>query len=618
MSRLDKFPPAQWLADVEAALKALFPGAQFSRDLMQQLYPALTAEYRLSARPLQAAKTLCTCDGQRIVAKPQIATPQRLRPPKGARPGDVFGLEDLRESAHLEALKKRVEKLGLEASHAERRANAAGDRAQRARSDSLQKKYRDDQKAYLAQRSRLIDQIIQTNEEIREAREGTASRAKPHARKTRTQSPRAATPVLAPTCPPDLPACSLGLLGGMCGLPATLVLAAAQGAPIPRTARYCLTSVWQITPSHNPLKGFAPNPNYPAGVQERPYDREKPEQLKVMGIAQNLVPELIFNGSPGAIDGLPVVTPTGIVLGGNGRSQGLQLHYAEGGQAARNYLLHQAGQFGFTREQVAQVQDPVVVRVIDTPPPEAPNYQSTLRELVRLLNVPLTQSLDIRSESVAEAHRLNDDAFDALTVGLGEDQTLSEYLSSRQSRPFADALRRSGILTDRNAGRYLTPDGQAFSEDGKTLVERLLTAALVPDAALLDQAGPQLRGTLARGAPWLLSAAASGQPWDLRPAVMAALRDLVALRNQGQPSVDAYLRQTTMYGQPAVNGVPNGEAMLRVLYELGNRPVLFGRFARQYAELSRRHPTAQFSLLPQEQVTPSQAFAQSAAQVMGK
>lgn len=416
-----------------------------------------------------------------------------------------------------------------------------------------------------------------------------------------------------PACPADVPACSLGLLGGACGLPAPLVLAAAQGAPVPRVARFCLTSVWNVIPSHDPRRGFAPNPDYPDKVQERDYARDRGEQLKVIGIAQSLVPELVFNGAAGAIDGLPVVTRTGIVLGGNGRTQGLQLHYADGGEVARKYLLDNARQFGFTRAQVEGVADPVVVRVIDTPTPDDPTYRKVLRELVRILNVPLLRTLDVRSESVAEGHRLSDEALEILSVGLSDDQTLAEYLSSRQSRTFADALRRSGILSDRNASRMLNDDGIGFSEDGKVFVERLLTGALVPDSFLLDQAGPQLRGTLARGAPWLLAAAANGTEWDLRPALLAAVRDIIAMRTGEVSSVDAYLRQVAMPGHgPAARETPNGIPVLRILHELAGRPVLFGRFARDYAQQAQQHPTAQVSLLPTEAVTPQEALGRAA------
>jgi len=121
--------------------------------------------------------------------------------------------------------------------------------------------------------------------------------------------------------------------------------------------------------------------------------------MKVLSTAQNLIPELIFNGAPGAIDGLPVVTKEGIVLGGNGRTQALQLHYAQGGQLARDYLLDHAAQFGFARADVEKIADPVIVRVIEVVDRDAPTFQRAAQELVRLLNVPLTQSLSQRAES---------------------------------------------------------------------------------------------------------------------------------------------------------------------------------------------------------------------------
>ena len=121
-----------------------------------------------------------------------------------------------------------------------------------------------------------------------------------------------------------------------------------------------------------------------------------------MTTAQNLIPELIFNGAPGAIDGLPVVTKEGIVLGGNGRTQAVQLHYAQGGNAAKDYLLDNAAQFGFTSEQVSAIPDPVVVRVVQAPDRDAPEFQRAAQELVRLLNVPLTQGLGVRAEALAE------------------------------------------------------------------------------------------------------------------------------------------------------------------------------------------------------------------------
>lgn len=426
------------------------------------------------------------------------------------------------------------------------------------------------------------------------------------------RAPRKPRPPKGAACPPDQAACQLGLIGNACGLPALLVLAAGTGRPVPRVARYCLASAGRLRPSHDPLRGFRPHPDYPVNVQERDYQRDKAEQLKVQSIAQNMIPELVFNGAPGAIDGPPVVTEDGIVLGGNGRSMALQLHYAQGGHTAADFLRDHAGLFGFSRAQVEGVADPVVVRVIPTDSPANPRQ---LRELVRLLNVPLTQALDIRSESVAEAQRLSEEVFAILAAALSDpDASLRDYLSSRESRTLAAALRRSGIVTDNNAKRYLTADG--FSDDGKTFVERILTAALVPDAALLDRAGPQLVGTIARSAPWLLGAAAAGADWDLRPALRASLADLVDLRSAGAPSVDAFLRQVAIE-PPRVLAVPNGPDVLRLLFDAAGKPLLFARFARRYAELANAHPTAQGGLFATEKLSANQALIQSIQSMRG-
>lgn len=427
----------------------------------------------------------------------------------------------------------------------------------------------------------------------------------------RPAAKRAATPPrVHADCPPGTPACGLGLLGGVCGLPAVLVLAGARGSPVPHSARYCLTSAGKLVASHLPTRGFAENPAYPEDVQERAYDRNKSEQLKVLGAAQNLIPELIFNGGAGALDGLPVATSKGIVLGGNGRTMALQVHYHDGGTAARDYLLSHSKMFGFSRANVAAVPDPVVVRVIDTAAPTNPRYRRELQELVRLLNVPLMELIDVRSESVAEARRITDEVLDVLSVGLG-DQSLREYLSTSKAATLASALRRAGILTDRNTSRLLAPDG-SFSEDGKTFTERVLLGALIPDARLLDAMDGAIRASLARATPWLLAAASAGQDWDLRPALLAAVEDLTDLQRRGVPSVEAFLRQTTLGMPPAVLGVPQGVEVLRLLADIGRKPLAVSRFAQEYAAQARQHPTAQQGLFAAEKLSPAQAFAQAA------
>lgn len=583
--RVEREPPPQWWAELLAALRARFPQADLRAPAVAPLYSHFREQWRRGQTVREAAQTASSCSGQKIQVEAAPAAVRSVRPPAGAQAGQAFGVEALREPARLARLhheQARLQSL-LTAARAKRTARQARGK------DAPSERTRE---AELTQSLAEVQRQIET--------------AQAPAR------PRAARRPAAPGCPATEPACKLGLLGGVCGLPAPLVLAAAQGAPVVRSARYCLTSAFRLKPSHVPHRGFAQNPSYPAGVQERPYHLEKPEQLKVHGIAQNLIPELVFNGAPGAIDGLPVVTADGLVLGGNGRTMALQLHYGQGGQVAREYLLGHARQFGFTRAQVAAIADPVVVRVVETSPPEDLGRKRELQELVRLLNVPLLQGLSARSESIAEAKRLSDEVLDVLSVALPEDVTLAEYLSSPASRTLIGALRRSGAVTDRNAGRLLVRTGDSFSEEGKRFVERLLLAALIPHEETLDHLDGRIREALARSAPYWLSAAAGGPDWDLRPALAAAARDLIAVR-AADTSVQAYLRQGQLGGgAPNVAGVPQGEAVLQLLDSAGTRPTALVKVARAYAASSRLHPSAQGSLLAEEKLSPAQALARAA------
>ena len=238
-------------------------------------------------------------------------------------------------------------------------------------------------------------------------------------------------------------------------------------------------------------------------------------------------------------------------------------------------------------------------------PPDTREFKRAAQELVRVLNIPLTQSLGVRAESVAESRRISDEVLEILSVALADGQTsLADYLGSRASRALIDALRRNGIINDRNVARFVLPDGAGLNEDGKRFVERLLTAAIVPDAEVLESLGSGIVGMLARGAPWILSAAASGEPWDLRPALYAAAKDLADMRGRSIESVPEFLRQGSMFGKPASLGNPTAEQLLILLFETQRKPTRFQAFAKQYAGYAARNPIHQTSLFPGQVVTP--------------
>jgi len=123
--------------------------------------------------------------------------------------------------------------------------------------------------------------------------------------------------------------------------------------------------------------------------------------------------------------------------------------------------------------------------------------------------------------------------------------------------------------------------------------------------------GGQLRGTLARSAPYILAAAAAAEPeWDLRPALLAASRDAVRARAQGAVGIEEYLGQGALLADAgkAIDGVPMGEQILRLLWTLGGKPVVFSRVIRAFLAAARSNPRGQGALFPGEKVTPLEAL----------
>ena len=365
------------------------------------------------------------------------------------------------------------------------------------------------------------------------------------------------------------------IAGRVYGKATEVVLTSARGALKVIPARFVLMSARDLIPSHD-SQTFDPRPDYPEGVQERRYEVDRNEQIKVTGVAQDMHPGLLQSTSTGAVDGTPVIAAGGaaVVLGGNGRSMGAQRHYKSGRTILRDYVVEHAGEFGITAAQARRLEDPIVVREVDVPRAEWPR-------MVRDLNVTLTQTMDADTEAAAQARQLPADVLRTLATGLAQGE-LGEFLRSRASLGLVGALERSGFINRSNRGRMVADDG-LLSREATLQLERQLLSLLVPDTALLERLGLEIRGTLARSAPVWLAAAANGPKWDLREPLLAALGDLRTMRHDNQ-CLAQWLQQTS-FGRSTTSG-SMGRLLLEILDLAGGKPVIFAKVARAYFEAS--------------------------------
>lgn len=298
-------------------------------------------------------------------------------------------------------------------------------------------------------------------------------------------------------------------------------------------AEYVLMEADDVVASHNPTRGFSEHKDYPKGVQERDYQADEVEAAKVHRIARTMEPAVMVNSNPSALDGAPIVTEDGVVLGGNGRSMGMQLaydSYPENGKALKDYLAQHAKAFGLSPAQVDGMKKPILVRRVS-----AGKDTDTLRALGRRMNEPLTQGLDPRSAEVALGKNyVNQAMVDALVHAIEPDETLNSFLRSSRSEGFLGHVMR-GVIDQTNLNEFTETKGKGsterrLNEDGRLRVERVLAARMIPDAKLLGQMQQSLRQNIAKATPYLMKAEAAG--WDVRTALKLAVAADVDMRER--------------------------------------------------------------------------------------
>ena len=396
------------------------------------------------------------------------------------------------------------------------------------------------------------------------------------------------------------------------GAEASLYVAGEGGAPKALKARYRLMEAGDVRASHDATKGFRRRDDYPEGVQERAYHRDKAEQAKVIRNAQKLNPAFVVNTNPDAVNGPPMVTPDGVTLGGNSRAMSMQKAYAdhpEKAEAMRQYLSDHAHEFGLSPSDVAAMKSPMLVREV-SPDEGEKHSKDEMRLLVRQMNESFTQGMDPRTMQVAMGRKLDETSLKQLADGMQEDETLSSFLTSSRSEPFINSLMRNGIIDQRNANQYFKKGTKTLNEDGKQLVERILVGRVVGDADTLSNTRAKTASSIARAVPFMVQAKAYGQGYDVGDdlaVAVSALNDLNSKVEAGvEPALDSKMSERrfnslfnhfeSLFGDkhPVVDN-PRARQLLEVLIRRPG-PVQMSNVFRDYVKRASQNPEGQASM----------------------
>jgi len=279
---------------------------------------------------------------------------------------------------------------------------------------------------------------------------------------------------------------------------------------------YELRELGDLKASHNPLEQFRDNPDYPAGVQDRPYATDQTHQDQVHARVAKFDPSHLVNTGPTAETGPSVITRDGYVLGGNSRKMVLDILADKHPDRYQQYIdamKEDAAAFGLNPEDVGRFKHPVLVRALDFNLGE-----KDARELGRIsgvLNKPAMTGQDKISKGVAAAKGLSKKTISEFASGLSGYDTLRGYLDSpHASQKLVPGLETDGVLDLQNRAQYLV-DGK-LTPDGKDTIEAAVRGYVVPDNDLLQRfrrANADELKTFDFALPHLAYAKAMGENW---------------------------------------------------------------------------------------------------------
>ena len=280
-----------------------------------------------------------------------------------------------------------------------------------------------------------------------------------------------------------------------------------------------------------------------AGTDNQYRDRSRAaSQMQVNHIAQNLEPELLGD-SKEVGTGAPTLANDGrTIIGGNGRVMGLAQAYANGnGEGYRQYLLDNAEQFGLSRDEIARMNKPVLVRQLDE--------SVDIAKAAVASNEGGGLGMSALEQARADADRLPD-----FGRFIADD---SGELNTAANRGFIRDF--VGAMPHTVRAQMVDADGRLSQDGVRRLRNALLYRAYGNSPTLsrmvesTDQGARNLVNALVQAAPKIAQArdnirAGAMHDADIADEVVQAAEKLNQIREQGG-SVADYLAQQGLFGE---------------------------------------------------------------------
>lgn len=322
---------------------------------------------------------------------------------------------------------------------------------------------------------------------------------------------------------------------------------------------YEIVPAESLTPSHDVNNDYKKSEGFPTDaegrtVNDRDYEHDKAAQQNTDQIARK------YNGM--AIEQVPVVSDEGIVYDGNGRTMAGQKAAKDGTDGEYiNDLLENAGNFGFTREQIEQsgIKHPRLVLVTDE---RLPYDTATFSKFNR--NEKKTQSNT--EQAVAKAKSLTSDEVGAIVAEIEGNGSLDAFFNnSKAINDLVKTLVDKGII-GQNEVAQMMDSPERLSAQGREYVKNLLLGSIFkPETIRMLGIDSTVKNKAINAIRSVMDNMKLGE-FSLRDEIDQAIQLLYEAR-QGGNKVDTLLRTSEMFGEDAAKRYPSISQMMALALE---------------------------------------------------
>ena len=359
---------------------------------------------------------------------------------------------------------------------------------------------------------------------------------------------------------------------------------------------YKLLEAGSVTPSHN-SKNFAKSDNFPltdkgTTINDRDYENDKTAQQLVKEKAQN------YDGRAFNDNGV-IVTKDGIVVSGNDRTMAGEIASRNNTDKAYiEYLKENAEQFGFTKEQIANMKHPRVVFELDE------NVEYNTKTYAKFnKDSKKTKSVSEKAKEIGKT--IEDNTIVDIANVFDDYETIDQvYNSPKASKDLLDLMLKKGLIDNNEISQMY--DGTKFTGAGKDFIEATIIGSVIKeDNVKYFRNNNNLKFKLMKSAPAMIQNKTLGEY-----SIIDEINNAMAVYKDAQQSnmtIEQYNNQVDLFGDTDVDLVT--KKIAEILEKKGYKELR--NFLDKYNELALSPARGQVDLFTGEIKTKEEVLNES-------